>query len=84
MPVYNDLHSWMYSNFTNPFMYYWLIGGAAPRYAVEPMTDLLLVLNKKYCDNLARWLNNYLSQDGFPSPKITKEQKEVFIKTVLR
>lgn len=61
-----------------------ILGGAAPRSAVEPMTDLLLVLNKKYCDNLSRWLNNFLSQDGFPSVKITKEQKEMFIKTVLR
>ncbi|XP_022917881.1 importin-13 [Onthophagus taurus] len=60
------------------------IGGAAPRTCSDVLTDLILVLNKKYCDNLARWLHTLLPQEGFPSPRVTMDQKEAFIKSVLR
>ncbi|KAF2883130.1 hypothetical protein ILUMI_23047 [Ignelater luminosus] len=60
------------------------LGGTAPRSAADVLSEILLVLNKKYCNNLARWLNTQLILEGFPSPLITQQQKEHFIKLVLR
>lgn len=60
------------------------IGSTAPRASIETFSDILLALNKKYCDNLSRWLNTLLAQDGFPSPHVTRQQKEAFIKVILR
>jgi len=60
------------------------LGGSAPRSVADIFTDVLLALNKKYCDNLSRWLNMQLAQEGFPSPLVTAQQKEHFIKLVLR
>ncbi|KAG5892535.1 hypothetical protein JTB14_011124 [Gonioctena quinquepunctata] len=60
------------------------LGTTAPRSSVDIFSDILLALNKKYCDNLNRWLNCLLSQHGFPSPRISSQQKEIFIKSVLR
>ncbi|CAH1099739.1 unnamed protein product [Psylliodes chrysocephalus] len=60
------------------------LGSTAPRSSVDIFSDILLALNKKYCDNLSRWLNSLLAQEGFPSPRITAPQKEAFIKSILR
>uniref|UniRef100_A0A1B6C273 Importin-13 n=1 Tax=Clastoptera arizonana TaxID=38151 RepID=A0A1B6C273_9HEMI len=60
------------------------IGGESPRGNVETFAELLLTLNKKYCDNLSRWLQLQLSVEGFPSPKATPDNKQHFIKLVLR
>lgn len=60
------------------------LGFSASRHSVEAFSDLLLALNKKYCDNLSRWLNTLLALDNFPSPRITRLQKEHFIRLVLR
>lgn len=60
------------------------IGGESPRACVEPLAEVLLMLNKKYCDNLSRWLQQLLSVDGFPSPKATNDKKQHFAKMVLK
>ncbi|KAJ3642174.1 hypothetical protein Zmor_024983 [Zophobas morio] len=60
------------------------LGSTAPRSSVDIFSDLLLALNKKYCDNLSRWLNTLLAQEDFPSPRISRQQKEHFIRQVLR
>lgn len=60
------------------------LGGATPRSATDVLSDIILSLNKKYCDNLARWLQTLLAQNDFPSPRITSQQKENFIKLVLK
>lgn len=60
------------------------LGGATPRSATDVLSDIILSLNKKYCDNLARWLHTLLAQDGFPSPRVSRQQKESFVKLVLR
>lgn len=60
------------------------LGGSSPRQCVEVLSDIFLVLNKKYCDNLSRWLPALLYQDGFPSPKLSVKYKENFVKLVLR
>ncbi|CAH1165774.1 unnamed protein product [Phyllotreta striolata] len=60
------------------------LGSTAPRSSVDIFSDILLALNKKYCDNLTRWLNALLAQEGFPSTRITSAQKEAFVKSILR
>ncbi|XP_030761642.1 importin-13 [Sitophilus oryzae] len=60
------------------------LGSTAPRASLDVLSDIILVLNKKYCDNLYRWLTMLLAQENFPTARITSEQKEAFIKVVLR
>ncbi|XP_060533437.1 importin-13 [Cylas formicarius] len=60
------------------------LGTTAPRLTIEMYSDIILTLNKKYCDSLTRWLNALLAQENFPSSKISAQQKEAFVKTVLR
>lgn len=61
-----------------------LAGGESPRGCIDPLADLILILNKKYCDNLSRWLYQMMSVDGFPSPKATPDNKQHFVKMVLK
>ena len=61
-----------------------IAGGESPRSALEYLSDVLLALNKKHCDNLYRWLQQTIQQDGFPSPRASRENKEHFVKMVLR
>ncbi|KAK9881689.1 hypothetical protein WA026_017206 [Henosepilachna vigintioctopunctata] len=60
------------------------LGTNAPRHCLEYFADILLALNRKYCDNLCRWLNQLLGQENFPSNMIKDTQKQIFIKAVLR
>jgi len=60
------------------------IGGEANRTFLDYFTDILLALNKKYFDNLCRYMNTMVTTQNFPSEICTKEQKEVFARTVLR
>ncbi|KAF5269678.1 hypothetical protein FQA39_LY08601 [Lamprigera yunnana] len=60
------------------------LGGSTPRSTADILSDILLVLNKKYCDSLYTWLNIQLRQEGFPSQLVTMQQKENFMKIVLR
>ncbi|KAF7279174.1 hypothetical protein GWI33_007585 [Rhynchophorus ferrugineus] len=60
------------------------LGSTAPRATIDSLSDIILMLNKKYCDNLCRWLNTLLTQADFPTSKVTSAQKETFIKVVLR
>ncbi|XP_046679331.1 importin-13 [Homalodisca vitripennis] len=60
------------------------IGGESPRGCIDPLADLVLILNKKYCDSLSRWLYQMMSVDGFPSPKATPDNKQHFVKMVLK
>lgn len=60
------------------------IGGESPRGVMDSMADILLALNKKYFDNMCRWMNTCLNQENFPSPNVTREQKERFIRLVLK
>ncbi|GIX84233.1 importin-13 [Caerostris extrusa] len=61
-----------------------VIGGDSPRPVVEFMSDILMAFNKKYFDNLCRWLGSFPRQEGFPSPRVTQRQKEDFARTVLK
>lgn len=56
----------------------------SPRNVVEYMGDILVVLNQKYFDNLNTWLTIVALNEGFPSPRVTKEHKENFTRLLLR
>lgn len=60
------------------------IGDNAPRNCLEHLSDVVLVLNKKYCDNLYRWMSVVLAEDDFPTHRASTELKQQFIKFVLR
>lgn len=61
-----------------------VIGGDSPRSVVEFMPDILMAFNKKYFDNLCRWLVPFTQQEGFPSLRVTQRQKEEFARLVLK
>jgi len=48
------------------------------------MADVFLALNKKYFDNLCRWLTYALSRDNFPSALVSDEQKKSFCRMVIK
>lgn len=61
-----------------------LIGGETPRQCMDPIIDVLLALNKKYCEDLARWMPSLLSQENFPTSRPSVQEKEQFVQAVLR
>ncbi|CAL1278540.1 unnamed protein product [Larinioides sclopetarius] len=61
-----------------------VIGGDSPRSVVEFMPDILMAFNKKYFDNLCRWLGPFTQQEGFPSFRVTQRQKEEFARLILK
>ncbi|XP_039296342.1 importin-13-like [Nilaparvata lugens] len=60
------------------------IGGAASRVNIEPLSDILLELNKKHSDNMSRWLTAHLSRADFPSHRPSLQVKAHFAKTVVK
>lgn len=62
------------------------IGGAVPRHQVEPLAEILLVMNRAQWDNadLAIWLRQALQPEGFPTIFATNEYKQKFITAVLK
>lgn len=63
-----------------------VIAGTAdsPRNVTEYMADILVSLNQKYFDNLNRWMMTIVSREGFPSTRVTRENKENFVRLILR
>ncbi|XP_063226596.1 importin-13 isoform X2 [Bacillus rossius redtenbacheri] len=60
------------------------IGGESPRSVLEHLADVLLALNKKHGDSLSRWLHGSLLTDAVPLPRASPQQKEQFVKNVLK
>jgi len=60
------------------------VGGEASRSYIDYFTDIVLALNKKYFDNLCRYMNSMVTADGFPTEICTREQKEHFARMVLK
>ena len=60
------------------------VGGEASRSFNDYFTDIILALNKKYFDNLCRYMNTMVSMEGFPSEMCTREQKEHFARLILK
>lgn len=63
-----------------------IIGGSfdSPRNVVEHSADILMALNQKYFDNFCRWMNTYVQKENFPTAKISREQKEHFVRLILK
>ncbi|XP_046387524.1 importin-13 isoform X2 [Ischnura elegans] len=63
------------------------IGRDSPRTLIDHVSDVLLALSKKSFDCLCQWMNILLlgpQAKDFPSQRITRQQKELFVQTVLR
>jgi len=60
------------------------IGGEASRSYMDYFTDILLALNKKYFDNLCRYMNTMVATQNFPTELCSREAKEVFARNVLK
>ncbi|KAI0222697.1 Importin-13 [Lamellibrachia satsuma] len=60
------------------------VGGESPRAVIDSMADVFWALNKWHLESMARWMNEVVNQDGFPSPKATREEKEQFARRVLK
>ena len=60
------------------------VGGEASRSYIDYFTDIILALNKKYFDNLCRYMNTMVTMDRFPTEICTREQKEHFARMVLK
>ncbi|KAK2178307.1 hypothetical protein NP493_548g01013 [Ridgeia piscesae] len=60
------------------------IGGESPRAVVDSMADVFWALNKWHLESMVKWMNAVVIQDGFPSAKATRAQKEQFARRVLK
>lgn len=60
------------------------VGGAASRSYIDYFTDILLAINKKYFDNLCRYMNTMVSTPNFPTELCSREAKEQFARAVLK
>uniref|UniRef100_A0A669D6E7 Importin 13 n=1 Tax=Oreochromis niloticus TaxID=8128 RepID=A0A669D6E7_ORENI len=60
------------------------IGGGASRSLMDQFADVLFCLNKHCFSLLAVWLKEALQPPGFPSSRITAEQKDNFSHQILR
>jgi len=48
------------------------------------MCEVLLILNKKYSDNLRRWFHDIITVQNIVLPNVTENMKSTFFKRVLR
>uniref|UniRef100_A0A8C6PHE1 Importin 13 n=1 Tax=Nothobranchius furzeri TaxID=105023 RepID=A0A8C6PHE1_NOTFU len=60
------------------------IGGGASRNLMDQFAEVLFSLNKNCFSLLAVWLKEALQPPGFPSSRVTTEQKDNFSQQILR
>ncbi|KAK6484382.1 importin-13 [Huso huso] len=60
------------------------IGGQSSRTLVDQFAEILFALNKHCFSYLSLWLKEVLQQPGFPSSRVTQEQKNTFTQQILR
>ncbi|XP_061587466.1 importin-13-like [Cololabis saira] len=60
------------------------VGGGSPRSLTEHFSDVLLNLNRHCPALLSEWLNETLQSPGFPSARVSTEQKLSFTQQLLR
>lgn len=58
------------------------LGGEAVRGNVEPLGEILIAMNKKYCDNLRIWLHQNVNETL--CPRTTQQQREAFIQMAVK
>ena len=60
------------------------IGGGSSRSLMEQFAEVLFNLNKHCFPLLTVWLKEALQAQGFPSTRVTTEQKDTFTQQILR
>lgn len=60
------------------------IGGGASRSLMDQFAEVLFALNKNCFALLTVWLKEALQSPGFPSSRVTTEQKDHFCQQILR
>ncbi|KFZ54759.1 Importin-13, partial [Antrostomus carolinensis] len=60
------------------------IGGQASRSLMDHFAEILFALNKHCFSHLSVWIKEAMQQDGFPSARVSPEQKETFSQQILR
>lgn len=60
------------------------IGGGSSRSLMEQFAEVLFSLNKHCFPLLTVWLKEALQAAGFPSTRVTTEQKDTFTQQILR
>lgn len=60
------------------------IGGQASRSLMDHFAEILFALNKHCFSYLSIWIKEAMQQDGFPSARVSPEQKETFSQQILR
>lgn len=48
------------------------------------MCEVLIILNKKYCEHLKRWFHDLITVQNIALPNVTEEMKSTFFRRVLR
>lgn len=60
------------------------VEGDAVQTNLDTMCEVLLILNKKYSDNLRIWLHDIVTVQNIILPNVTEDMKSTFFKRVLR
>ncbi|MEE6495164.1 hypothetical protein FKM82_001968 [Ascaphus truei] len=60
------------------------VGGQASRTLMDHFAEILFSLNKNCFSYLVLWLKEAMQQDGFPSARLTQDQKDNFSQHILR
>uniref|UniRef100_W5MXA0 Importin-13 n=1 Tax=Lepisosteus oculatus TaxID=7918 RepID=W5MXA0_LEPOC len=60
------------------------VGGQASRSLMDQFAEVLFALNKHCFNCLALWLKEALQAQGFPSSRVSTEQKDTFSQQILR
>uniref|UniRef100_A0A8C5RRS5 Importin 13 n=1 Tax=Laticauda laticaudata TaxID=8630 RepID=A0A8C5RRS5_LATLA len=60
------------------------IGGQASRNLMDHFAEILFALNKHCFSYLSVWIKEVMQQDGFPSTRVSPEQKDIFSQQILR
>lgn len=66
------------------FFYFIPVEGDVVKTNLDTMCEVLLILNKKYGDNLRRWFHDVITVQNFFLPNVTENMKTTFFKRVLR
>lgn len=61
-----------------------IIKGDVVKTNLDIMCEVLLILNKKYSDNLRRWFHDLITVQNIILPNVTEDMKSKFFKRVLR
>ncbi|GFS21913.1 importin-13 [Elysia marginata] len=60
------------------------IGGESQRGIIDYIADVVMSLNKNFVVQLSTWLKLMIENEGYPSPRASRQDKENFVKNLLR